>query len=315
MEQKLSTQNWTQYNLSQTREKLLFMQLLHGLCETAEEPRYEFGRPKLSMSDMIFCCAFKIYSTFSGRRFTGDMKIAKECGYISRIPHFNSIFNYLKNPKITALLKKFIETSSLPLKAIETDFCVDSSGFTSRNYKRWFDFKYGKDTAMKMWIKAHLMCGVRTKIVTAIELTEARASDTPLLPELVTRTAQNFTIKEVSADKGYSSRENYKAINKVGARGFIPFRSNATGSSRGSYLWRNMFHYFMYNREDFMQHYHKRSNVESVFHMIKSKFGTNLRSKKKTAQFNEVLCKVLCHNICVLIREMQEMGIEQEFMK
>ena len=69
----------------------------------------------------------------------------------------------------------------------------------------------------------------------------------------------------------------------------------------------------MYNREEFLQHYHKRSNVETTFHMIKSKFGDSIRSKTETAQVNEVLLKILCHNICVVIQEMNELGIEANF--
>ena len=38
--------------------------------------------------------------------------------------------------------------------------------------------------------------------------------------------------------------------------------------------------------------------------MIKRKFGDSLRSKTETAQVNETLAKVLCHNIVVLIHEM-----------
>ena len=74
-----------------------------------------------------------------------------------------------------------------------------------------------------------------------------------------------------------------------------------------------MYHFFMLNREDFLQHYHKRSNIETTFHMIKAKFGDAVRSKTWTAQVNEVLLKVLCHNICVVIQEIHELGIEPNF--
>ena len=30
---------------------------------------------------------------------------------------------------------------------------------------------------------------------------------------------------------------------------------------------------------------------------------------------NEVLCKLVCHNLCVLIQETHELGIEAEFWK
>ena len=62
-----------------------------------------------------------------------------------------------------------------------------------------------------------------------------------------------------------------------------------------------------------MEHYHKRSNAEVVFHMIKSKFGDNLRTKTKTSQVNELYCKLICHNICVVIQEMMELGIKKDF--
>ena len=47
--------------------------------------------------------------------------------------------------------------------------------------------------------------------------------------------------------------------------------------------------------------------------MIKAKFGDGLRSKTQTAQVNEALCKVLCHNICCLIQSIFELGIEPTF--
>ena len=79
------------------------------------------------------------------------------------------------------------------------------------------------------------------------------------------------------------------------------------------HLWTRMYHFYSYNQERFMQSYHKRSNVETTFHMIKSKFRDSLRSKTRTAQINEALCKVLCHNICCLIQSMFELGLKPKF--
>ncbi|MDI6655356.1 MAG: hypothetical protein QME59_05660 [Candidatus Hydrothermarchaeota archaeon] len=74
-----------------------------------------------------------------------------------------------------------------------------------------------------------------------------------------------------------------------------------------------MFHYFQFNREDFLEHYHKRSNAESTFNMIKAKLGDKLKSKNPVAQKNELLCKFIAHNIIVLIHEMYELGINPIF--
>jgi len=74
-----------------------------------------------------------------------------------------------------------------------------------------------------------------------------------------------------------------------------------------------MYHYFNFRKQEFLQHYHKRSNVESTFSMMKRKFGDSLRSKTDTAMVNETLCKVLCHSLVVLIHEMYELGIDPVF--
>jgi hypothetical protein len=49
--------------------------------------------------------------------------------------------------------------------------------------------------------------------------------------------------------------------------------------------------------------------------MIKGKFGDAVRSKSDIGQLNEVLCKVLCHNLCVLIQAIHELGIDPAFEK
>jgi len=117
----------------------------------------------------------------------------------------------------------------------------------------------------------------------------------------------------VVADMGYSSRNNYETAKEIGANAYIPFKSNATGKSRGSYVWKKMYHYFQMNREEFLDHYHQRSNVETTFQMVKSKFGDKLKSKNWTAQQNELLCKLIAHNIVVLIHEMHELGVTPQF--
>ena len=156
----------------------------------------------------------------------------------------------------------------------------------------------------------HLTCGTSTHIVTSVELSNARMHDTLYFKTLVEQTAKaGFTMKEVSADKGYTSGDNLQTVVDHGATPYIPFKSNTTRSE----LWRKLFHYYSFKREEFLTHYHKRSNVETTFSMIKAKFGERLRSKTETAQVNEALCKVLCHNLCVVIQSMYELGIAPEF--
>ncbi len=307
-------QKWKAYDKSQTNEKIVFMKLLKDLCNNIEQPEYKFGRPKLPISNLMFNSVMKIYSTFSLRRFMSDVKIAKEMNLIDEVPCYSSVGHFLQREDVTNILKELIKISASSLKEVETDFSVDSSGFSTSRFARWFDNKWGKERKYRIWIKAHLISGVKTNIVTGVEITEGDVNDSPQLPYLVEETARNFKVGEVSCDKAYSSRKNLKAIEDVGAVPYIPFKKNVSGKAVGSFLWKKMYHYFLYKHEEFLEHYHKRSNVETVFHMIKTKFKDNLRSKTKTAQINELLCKILCHNICVVIQEINELGIRGEFV-
>ena len=305
-------QNWPAYNAAQSNEKRKFQSLLADLCHGIQEPQArKMGRPSLPLSDAIFSATFKVYSTVSGRRFMTDLREAQTNGFISKAPHYNSIFNYLENPELTPILQTLITQSSLPLRSVETDFAVDSSGFVTSRFIRWFDHKYGQVREHHDWVKCHIMCGVKTNIVTAVEINDRNANDSPLLPAMVETTARNFQMSEVSADKGYASKSNADAIASVGATPFIAFASHHRGNGGGT--WEKMYHYFSFRRTEFLQHYHKRSNVESTFSMMKRKFGDGLRSKTDVAMVNETLCKVLCHNLVVLIHEMYELGIDPVF--
>jgi transposase len=309
------SQDWKSYNNAQCNEQIYFMELLDDLVKNVEQPLYEFGRPQLPFKDMIFASALKVYSKFSLRRFMSYLKIAKEKGFINKEFSYVSISNFMNKPELQEILRNLIRLSSLPLKAVDTKIGVDSSGFSTSRFDRWFSQVYGKQIKYRHWIKCHLSVGTKTNIVTDVIVTRQFRHDSLYLKELVKNTAENFKVEEVLADKGYSSRENLNFVEEIGATPFISFKKNIKSDTRSinSPMWRKMFHFFMYKHEEFLQHYHLRSNVETAFHMIKTKFSDSVNSKLQQAQLNEVLLKILCHNICVLIQEMFELGIDTKF--
>jgi transposase len=319
---KTYPQEWHEYNLAQTNEKARFLELLYSLCSGIEERVQTFGRPRLPLSDMLFAIVLKVYCGFSSRRTVSDLREAQQRGYLSRAPHFNSLSNYLEAEWLTAYLHALITESALPLKTVEFDFAVDSSGFSTNTYSRWHDEKWGsvrlrhdakaEGYKKQNWLKVHLMCGVKTNVVTSCIVTDKNGADSPQFGGLVNATAENFVLNEVSADKAYSSRANLKLVTSKAATPYIDFRDNAKPNLKDS-VWTRLYHFYAYNQAWFKSHYHKRSNVETTFSMIKSKFGGSLRSKSYQAQENELLCKILCHNICCLISSIYELGIEPTF--
>jgi len=191
---------------------------------------------------------------------------------------------------------------------------LDSTGFRTTTFGAYCDDKYGKSKEHQ-WVKAHMCAGVKTNIVTSIAITDGNSNDSPQFGPLTRKTARGFEIGEVTADMAYSSRLNLQTVANVGGKAYIPFKKSATGKAGDSTLWKKMYHYFQLNREEFMEHYHKRSNIEATNAAIKRKFGETLKSKNPTAQVNELLAKIVAYNLTVVIHEMYENGINPDFLK
>jgi len=305
---KTYPQNWKSYNISQQQEKEKLMELLSDITSRIRQPSYTFGRPNNNLGDTIFSMVFKVYSTYSGRRFATDLKMAQEKGLIETITPYNTMFRYFKKPDITSILTQMVTLTSLPLKTVETQFNIDSTGFGTSNFQRWYSFKHGKEICSRRWVKCHFVNGAKSNVVTSVKITTENENDSPQLKELANKTADYFDMKELSGDKAYLSKDNFELVNSLGGTFYVPFKTNSKASGNGM-LWKKMYHYFMLNNEEYLQHYHSRSNAESTVNMIKSKFGDSVRSKLWTAQVNEVLCKVIVHNIVCVIMEMNELGI------
>lgn len=305
--------NWSNYNKSQTKEKILFVRLLKELCGIVREPMHYRGRKPATFRHQIFCMCMKIYERTSSRRVMSELELCNKAQYLRKLPHFNSIINYFNNKELTPLLKELIEISAMPLAQIEKRFAVDSTGFTLRILSERWNFARMKHGKHHEYLKAHVMYGTYSNVAVGCEVTDGTSNDSPQFKPLVQEASKHFAMEEVSADLAYSSRDNVKAVFDVGGFPLIPFKKNATGNARGSMLWTKLFKYFKDHPDEFMARYHLRSNAEAGFWMIKARFGQHVKSRNKTGQTNEILCKVLSHNLCVLVQEMFLSNIEIDF--
>ena len=306
-------QAWNAYNEAQKAEVNLFDDLLKDLVKAIPEPEQTMGRPRLSLQETLFCAIQKVYSQLSSRRAHSLFQNAVERGQIDHAPRFNAPSDLFNKPETTTILQRLVMLSALPVAGIEVDFAIDSTGFRTTTFNAYEGAKYGQKKEHQ-WVKAHLCAGVKTNVVASVAITDAYSNDSPQFGPLVKKTAQGFTINEISADMAYSSRLNLQTVANEGGKAYIPFKKNATDKCRGSFLWSKMYHYFQLNRDEFMEHYHKRSNIEATNAAIKRKFGETLKSKNPVAQVNELLAKIIAYNLTVVIHEMYENGIQPEFL-
>ena len=313
---KTYQQNWSNYNLAQTKEIILATKIINDLINYKGYTTItkKTGRPSAHLSDILKSIILKIYNTKSTRRNQGHLHLNQKAGHLIKTPHFNTIIKYLNNPQITPILTELITETSKPLVSFESHFSPDATGFSTFNKKQWINIRL-ETKEKKDYKKLHIMTGTQTNTITYAIVSDGQKHDSPFFKELIIKTKQHFNLKEISADPGYLSRENTQLIADNGAEPYILPKKNSTAKSKGYPAWRKMIKLFQNNEELFRQHYHIRSNVESTFAMIKRKFDPFVRSKNNTSQINEALCKVICHNIYILIHTIIEFDLKIDFLE
>ena len=225
-------QEWSSYDASQEYEQEYFELWLRDLCDLIEQPDYGFGRPRLPVGDMVYAIGLKTYSGMSRRRTMTSIRRAYQRGLIDHVPSNSTISRYLDDPKLTPILKFLVELSATPLKNVETTFAVDSTGFASTTYDRWFDHKWGRVIRQAQWVKCHLTCGVKTNIVASVEVSGPNANDSPFLLPLLRTAKRNFpSLDSLLADKAYLSKGNFDGSEELDTKLTTPFKKGLAGDS------------------------------------------------------------------------------------
>lgn len=234
-----------------------------------------------------------------------------------------SLANFFEDETLSPILDDLILITALPLASMEKTGAIDATGFSTSNFHKWNDYKWGvgrktglqKEGKERVWRKLHAVVGCKSNVFISAKVTEKNVADVSAFEEVLGDKTKYFELEDFVADKAYSSRKVLNFLNDIGLSPIIPFRKNAVPRTRGddTFIWRRMLYYFREHEEEFNQRYHKRSNVETSFHMIKKRFGNDVKTKSFQSNVNEIKMKCLCHNICVLIQEMCESGIAIDF--
>ena len=306
--------DWSAYNAAKTAQTPTFHRMLAHLCSGIPKPEKRGrGKPPMALADMTFAVVDKVYRRLPSRVFDGDLQDSLREGWIGKKPHFNTVCDYMSSPALTPVLHDLIAITSLPLVGVEKHFAIDSTGFSPSQTVNWHRRKHERVPDTKGWIKGHFVCGVETKIVTAAEVSDRRSHDTKFFEPLLRETDQNFEVKYISADKAYLWSQNLDVAWELGAVPLIPFKTNTVPPPDDGSVWTKMWHFFTYQQDEFLRLYHQRSNVENGVSMVKNNQSPILLSKSPVGQKNELLCKFIAHNLCVLVKAMYVMGIPEPF--
>jgi transposase len=180
------------------------------------------------------------------------------------------------------------------LRRQDMNIAVDSTGFRTGNSSIWYDIRIGRKNTKRDCIKLHICMDVDTGIIYWFTITLSKRHDSP---EFNTLLKHLPNLGKVYGDKGYSSRKNCQIVADKNGVPYLHFKDNATNKAKGKPAWIISIRAYKKNTEKWLDIYHTRSIVESVFSSIKRRWGSFLRSRRKWMQKKELSLKVLSYNI------------------
>ena len=188
------------------------------------------------------------------------------------------------------------------------NIAVDSTGFRTSNSSTWYDIRIKRRNKRKDCIKLHIGIDIDTGIIYSFTTTSWNRHDSREFENLIKHLPD---LGCTFGDKAYSSRNNYQLVADKNGTPFLCFKDNATNKAKGKPAWIIHIRKYKNDKETWLETYHLRSIVESVFSSIKKRWGSFLRSRKKWMQKKELSLKVLSYNVkqVLLVRYADERKI------
>lgn len=175
---------------------------------------------------------------------------------------------------------------------------IDASGIRTDKRSTWFCLRIKKEVSKRDCDKLHLAICADLLLILNWRITAWRKNDCPLFRILL----MPFKILGyVLADKGYLSRANFQLCMDKKGCAFISFKKNSIGGSRGSSAWKFAFNLWKKCKWIYESIYHQRSKVESVFSVIKKRFGDKVNCKSAVMRRKEIALRLIAYNLKILI--------------
>ena len=205
--------------------------------------------------------------------------VARALLKLKKVPDHSTLVKFHKgiNAKILDgfLCKKEVKTSA-----------IDSSGFETTHMSYHYANVWNRQDKRKYrrYLKVSIAIDTDSQYVLSQKIRLGPRNDNIDFESVM----KNVKCEFVVADKGYDSRKNrYFVLRKMKAHPHIPQRR----TSGPTYIHKRTKLKFDKNI------YHQRSKVETVFSVIKRKYGSFVLSKSFESQKKEVIMRMIAYNI------------------
>jgi hypothetical protein len=145
------------------------------------------------------------------------------------------------------------------------------------------------------------------QIITGLKISQHPVHDIPQAEKLLKQAHRTRQSDLYGMDKGYDSEDIHELIRDVlGSCSLIPIRIRKRKQISG--------YYRRQNAQSFDEKtYHQRNKVETVFSVMKRKFGESLKARKYHLQIKEIKIKAIHYNLSRMISTFLFLILIEEF--
>lgn len=224
-------------------------------------------------------------------KFVEISTIIQEILELNDVPHYSTLCKFALRVYSKLLNRIFKKTCNL--MSIVTDHvsvaAIDSTGFVTDSASYYYSQRTKK--LRKDYLKVTISVNTEDHSILAMKTTSSRCHDSQVAIQVLRASYRTKSAEVYVMDKAYDSEAIHGFIhNNLKSDAIIPIRNWNASYVSGIYRQKIAID-FDYDL------YHKRNNVETVFSVIKRKFGEKIAARKYLTKLKEIKLKCIAYQL------------------
>lgn len=290
---------YSSHDAAKSRHFQFLLDELIKLSNMVPNKSSNFGRPPDFPLPVLFVLlGLKFDSGLGYRTFVAQLNfnpLLLERLDLARAPSYSILQQALKrlDTQLLHRMYQLLARKRPPPRKI----AVDSTGFSHSTGGEWMFLRFRK-TRKRRFTALHAAVDTDTLMIHSVRVRARPGGDAKEMISLLRRVPHQC-LESVYGDKAYISRKNVQFIAELGAYAAIEPKKNLGVNSRGHRAYGQLMREYRAGPEEWkrVHEYGNRSLVETVFGMMKVRFGGGLSSRRYKEQRRELLIKVILHNL------------------